>query len=65
MSRYRLTPRARAGLESILAYVQDRFGDDVAERVLDDLEAAFERLADHPGIGRKRPDITSDERVRF
>lgn len=65
MAGYRLTPRARSGLRSILEYVEGRFGVRVAERVLDELEAAFEQLAQSPGVGHLREDITSKEQVRF
>jgi plasmid stabilization system protein ParE len=60
-----LTPRARLGLENILAYIEDEFGARVAEEVLDRLVAGFERIAEHPGIGYAREEITSDKRVRF
>lgn len=65
MAGYRLTPQARIGLRNILEYVEGRFGAGVAERVLDELEAAFERLAESPGIGHVREDITNNEQVLF
>jgi toxin ParE1/3/4 len=65
VSRYRLTPRARKGLEEILTYVADEFGARVAEAVLERHVAAFERLAESPGIGHVREDITKDAAVRF
>lgn len=65
MAGYRLTPRARTGLRNILEYVEGRFGVRVAERVLDKLEAAFEQLAESPGIGHVREDITNNEQVLF
>lgn len=65
MVGYRLTPRAQIGLRSIIEYVEGRFGVRVAERVLDKLEEAFELVADSPGVGRVREDITSNAQVRF
>lgn len=62
---YRLTTAARQGLRGILGYVQDEFGDDVAQRVLGELIQAFELLAESPGIGRVREDLTDREEVRF
>lgn len=64
-SRYRLTPRARDGLHRVASQVERRFGLEVAERVLGDLEHAFERLAENPGIGHRREDLTSDVAVLF
>jgi antitoxin ParD1/3/4/toxin ParE1/3/4 len=45
--------------------VEARFGRRSAERVLEQLENAFEWLASSPGIGHRRDDLTVDERVRF
>lgn len=65
MASYRLTPKAREGFRDILAYVDKRFGAQVAERVLDRLVAAFEFIAESPGTGHRREDLTQDERIRF
>ena len=65
MSGYRLTPRARTGLIRMTLHVEGQFGQDVAHRVIDALEQAFERLAEHPGIGHRREDLTADEHVLF
>jgi plasmid stabilization system protein ParE len=62
---YRLTPKARDGFRHIVFYVEDRFGLAIADRVVTDLERAFEWLADHPDVGHHREDLTRDERVRF
>ena len=64
-ARYRLTPRARAGFHRVAAYVEENFGGVVAERVVGDLERAFERLAKNPGAGHARVDLTRDPRVLF
>jgi plasmid stabilization system protein ParE len=39
---YRLTPKAREGFHRIAFYVEERFGREVAERVVTDLEKGFE-----------------------
>ena len=62
---YRLTPRAREGLHHIAFYVEEHFGVEVADRVVGDLEKAFEQLAANPSIGHRREDLTHDERVLF
>ncbi len=62
---YRLTPNAREGFLRIVLRVVDGFGLGVANKVVDDLEKAFERLGANPGIGHRREDITRDERVLF
>lgn len=65
MPGYWLTPQARTGFQNIVDCVEDRFGARAAERVLDRLLDTFERLAESPGIGQHREDLTSDDRIRF
>ena len=65
MADYHLTPVARDGLRRVLAHVDQRFGVLVAERVLDRLVSAFERIGQTPGIGHRRPDLTANDQVRF
>ena len=58
MSRgYVLTRLAEADLNRIWDYVAERFGFDVADRVLESLHGAFRLLAENPGIGHTREDI--------
>ena len=54
---YVLTPLAEADLDDIWDYVTERFGFDVADRVLDSLHDAFRLLAENPGMGHIREDI--------
>ena len=54
---YVLTPLAEADLDGIWDYVAERFGFDVADRVLDSLHDAFRLLAENPGMGHIREDI--------
>ena len=62
---YRLTPKARDGFLGIASYVEERFGPEVADRVVQELETAFEQLAANPSLGHRRVDLTPDERVLF
>ena len=64
-SSYRLTPKARDGFRRIVSYVEERFGLEVADRVIGQLERSFEQLAANPGIGHRREDLTQDGRVLF
>lgn len=64
-ARYRLTPRAGEGLLRIALHVDETFGNEVAVRVVDDLERAFELLAQNPGAGHRRKDLTPDDRILF
>ena len=62
---YRLTPQAREGFLRIVRYVEERFGLEVADRIVTDLENAFELLAANPHVGHHREDLTRDVRVLF
>lgn len=62
---YRLTPRAKRGLQSIILYTEARFGSQVAERTFGKLTATFERIAAQPGGGHLRSDLTDAGDVRF
>lgn len=57
-ARYRLTPRAREGFLRIALHVDETFGPVVAMRVVDDLERAFELLAQNPRAGHRRKDLS-------
>ena len=57
---YVLTRTAEEDLEHTWDAVAERFGFDVADRVVDDMEHAFELLAAHPEIGRLREDLSPD-----
>jgi plasmid stabilization system protein ParE len=64
VARYELTPTARLGLRDILDDVDRQFGNRAAEDVLNRLEAAFALLAENPGIGHTREDLTAGENIR-
>jgi plasmid stabilization system protein ParE len=63
MSEFVLTPAAEGDLLKIIEYLG---GDNPSAvlRVVDALDEAMQRLADNPGIGHLRPDLT-DQDVRF
>ncbi len=63
MSRYLVTPAARDDLAEIKAFLAAR-SSTAPERVLRELAAAMERLAEMPGIGHLRADV-ADESLRF
>lgn len=63
MSRALVTPEAKADLRAIWEYIADD-NIDAADRVLDQIEEAFNRLADMPGVGHFRLDLL-DQRYRF
>jgi toxin ParE1/3/4 len=57
VSRYLLSPAARADLEQIWDYTHDRWGVDEAEEYLRELQRAIERAAANPPIGRACDEI--------
>jgi toxin ParE1/3/4 len=52
VSRYVLSPAARADLEQIWDYTRDRWGVDQAETYAHEIQRAIERVVDNPEIGR-------------
>lgn len=62
---YRLTPEARDGFQRIALQAEERFGPEVADKVVEAIRTAFEQLASNPAIGHRREDLTQDERIRF
>lgn len=63
MIQYILSPEARDDVDEIVNYIaEDNIG--AARRVLRKLRAAMERLAEMPGMGHLREDLT-DEPLRF
>jgi plasmid stabilization system protein ParE len=63
MRRFRLSPEATQDISDIWAYIA-RDNIDAARRVRLALLAACRRLAQNPGIGHQREDLT-DKPVRF
>lgn len=63
MNRFRLSPEAAQDITAIWKYIaQDNIG--AARRVRLELLAVCRRLAQSPGIGHRREDLT-DKPVRF
>ena len=46
--RYDLTPAAKADLREIWLYTAEQWGEQQADRYLQELEECCERLVDHP-----------------
>jgi plasmid stabilization system protein ParE len=58
LSGWQLSRRAVADLKEVWDYIaEDSF--DAADRLLEDIDRAFQKLADMPRIGHRRPDLTS------
>jgi plasmid stabilization system protein ParE len=60
---YQLTATARSQIEHIVSHIA-RDSTTAALRVVDDLIAAFGVIAEHPGFGHLREDLT-DKPLRF
>ena len=63
MTSYILAPEALQDLQELWDYIATE-NLDAADRVIDTLFAAFERLAALPGLGHTREDLT-DRPLRF
>jgi plasmid stabilization system protein ParE len=61
MSAVVLTPAAQGDLLRIIAYLE---GDNpnAVLKVVDALDENMQRLADNPGVGHLRPDLTDQRR---
>ncbi len=56
---YVVSPLAVDDIDEVAAYVEKHEGDTAADRLINDIYAAFVRLAEMPGLGHRRPDITA------
>jgi plasmid stabilization system protein ParE len=63
MTPYILAPEALQDLQELWDYIATE-NLDAADRMIDTLFAAFERLAVMPGLGHRRKDLT-DRPLRF
>ena len=63
MTSYILAPEALQDLQELWDYIATE-NLDAADRVIDTLFVAFERLAAMPGLGHRREDLT-DRPLRF
>ena len=64
-ARYVLTLRARQDLAEIAGYLAAESGPVAAEYVIEKLREAFRFLAEQPGVGHLREDLTGEIGVRF
>ncbi len=60
MTRYRLTLLAERDLEEIVDFITEESGRDRAHTVLQEILSAAGRLAEIPGIGHAREDLTAE-----
>ena len=63
MGRFELTDLAKSDITGIINFIRPR-SPQAARQVRDELREAMRRLADFPGIGHLRADVT-DEPLRF
>jgi toxin ParE1/3/4 len=55
--RFRITPRAAQDLRSIARYTLQTWGREQRDTYLRAMDRRFASLAEHPTLGRPRPDI--------
>ncbi|MGA8540328.1 MAG: type II toxin-antitoxin system RelE/ParE family toxin [Terriglobales bacterium] len=65
MKRYFVAPEAEDDLRQIWRYLLGEAGLAIANRIQSELVDAFEGLADVPGKGHKRPDLTRRDVLFF
>ena len=65
MKPYLVAPEAEDDLRQIWRYLLGEAGLALANRIQGELVDAFEGLADFPGKGHKRPDLTSRDVLFF
>ncbi len=65
MKRYLVAPEAEDDLQQIWRYLLGQAGLAIANRIQDELVDAFEDLADLPGKGHRRSDLTSRDVLFF
>lgn len=56
---YVVSPVALDDIDEAAAWIEEHEGDAAADGLIDDFYAAFARLAELPGLGHRRPDITA------
>lgn len=64
MGRFSLAPAAKDDLAEIAKYIQEQGSEGAARRVLLEMHHSMQALADMPGMGHLRQDL-SDESLRF
>ncbi len=61
MSRIRFTALAEGDLEEIIDYIADEASANRARLVLNQILRAADRLAEMPGMGHRREDLTEED----
>lgn len=64
-ARYVLTLQARQDLAELAEYVAAESGLEPAEYVVEKIRESFRFLAEQPGAGHVRQDLSEDPEVRF
>lgn len=59
MSNYLLSPEKISDLQDIYLFTIGEWGEKQAEKYLDEIYAAFDRLTQHPSIGRSRGELST------
>ena len=60
MQIYKFTDKAERDLEDIIDYTVEHWGKPQAEKYIDGLEELAQTLADNPGIGITRDELSAD-----
>lgn len=55
---YVLTPAALNDVDDIHAFIEERYGPEFADSVVDRLYGAFGKISAQPGLGHRRQDLT-------
>jgi plasmid stabilization system protein ParE len=63
--RFILSSPASHDLDEILSYVLENSSEQRAEHVAERLYEAFQKLADNPGLGHRREDLTMSSVLFF
>ena len=64
MSRYRLTPKARADLDTIWSHTEECWGADQAELYVRSIKSVIESAAESPKLGRPCDEVRPGYRRR-
>jgi plasmid stabilization system protein ParE len=65
MSAYIVSPKADEDIFEVWRYLYGRAGVEVANRIEAELYGTFEKLAQNPGRGHQRSDLTSHNVLFF
>ena len=60
MGKYKLTPKAKLDIRSILHYTTKKWNKAQARKYIQELDIKLQLLADNPNLGRERNDIADN-----